>query len=93
MLYIYGRKFKVYTDHTVLKWLLNLQDPSSRLARWPVKHDYTVEHGPGTKMRHADAFSRNVNKTETDLVLSKEVIKEEQEKEDACTRHKQDECF
>jgi len=35
--YIYGRNFTVYRDHKALKWLLNLQDPSSRLTRWAMK--------------------------------------------------------
>ena len=38
-------------------------------------------------MRHADALSRNVNSIEKDMVLSREIIKEEQEK-DACIRYK-----
>jgi hypothetical protein len=79
--YIYGRRFTVQTDHRALKWLLNLQDPSSRLTRWAIKlseYDYTVEHRPGTKMRHADALSRSVNLVDTDLVVSKDTIREEQ---------------
>ena len=94
--YLYGRKFTVYTDHRALKWLLNLQDPSSRLTRWAVKlseYDYVVEHRPGTKMRHADALSRNVSSIENDMVLSREIIKEEQEKDEDCIRYKGDECF
>ena len=94
--YLYGRKFTVHTDHRTLKWLLNLQDPSSRLTRWAVKlseYDYIVEHRPGTKMRHADALSRNVNGIEKDMVLSREIIKEEQEKDGDCIRYKGDECF
>ena len=82
--------------HTALKWLLNLQDPSSRLIRWAVKlseYDYVVEHRPGTKMRHADALSRSVNSIEKDMVLSREIIKEEQEKDEDCIRYKGDECF
>jgi hypothetical protein len=58
--YLYGRQFKVYTDHRALKWLLNLQDPSSRLTRCAMKvseYDFTVEHRPNAKMRHADALS------------------------------------
>jgi hypothetical protein len=59
--YLYGRRFKVYTDHRALKWLLNLQGPSSRQTRWAIKlseYDFTVEHRPHSKMRHADALSR-----------------------------------
>ena len=38
------------------------------------EYDYVVEHRPGTKMRHADALSRNINTIEQDLDLSREVI-------------------
>jgi hypothetical protein len=59
--YLYGRQFKVYTDRSALKWLLNLQDPSSRLTRWAVKlaeYYFVVEHRSNSRMRHADALSR-----------------------------------
>jgi hypothetical protein len=94
--YLYGRKFTVHTDHRALKWLLNLQDPSSRLTRWAVKlseYDFIVEHRPGTKMRHADALSRNINQVERDMVLSREIIRDEQEKDDACMKYKHYENF
>jgi hypothetical protein len=94
--YLYGRRFTVYTDHRALKWLLNLQDPSSRLTRWAVKlseYDYKVEHRPGTQMQHADALSRNINVIHKDLVLSREIIREEQEKDSACFKYKQAENF
>ena len=94
--YLYGRKFTVYTDHRALRWLLNLQDPSSRLMRWAVKlseYDYKVEHRPGTRMQHADALSRNVNRIEKDLKLSREVIREEQVKDDACIKYRHYENF
>ena len=93
---LYGRRFTVYTDHRALKWLLNLQDPSSKLTRWAMKlseYDYVVEHRPGTQMRHADALSRNVQCVETKAVLSKELIKEEQDKDELCARYKQYENF
>jgi len=70
--YLYGRRFTVYTDHRALKWLLNLQDPSSRLTRWAVKlseYDYIVEHRPGTKMQHDDVLWRCVHLVEKDINL------------------------
>jgi len=94
--YLYGRRFTVHTDHRALKWLLNLQDSSSRLARWAIKlseYDFTVEHRPGTKMRHADALSKNVNVITEKLVLSKEVIRDEQERDELCAKYNQYENF
>jgi hypothetical protein len=94
--YLYGRRFTVHTDHRALKWLLNLQDPSSRLTRWAIKlseYDFMVEHRPGTKMQHADALSRNVNVITEELVLSKEVIRDERERDELCAKYKQYENF
>jgi hypothetical protein len=73
----------VYTDHKALKWLLNLQDPISRLTRWAInlsEYDFTVEHLPNIRIRHADALSRCVNVVGRSLILTKDIIQEEQAK-------------
>lgn len=75
---------------------MNLQDPSSTLTRWAAKlseYDYTVEHRQGTRMRHADALSRIVNRVEKDLNWSREVIREEQDKDYVCKKYKHYENF
>ena len=59
--YIYGTHFKVVTDHSSLRWLLNLKDPDGRLARWAIKfqaYDFEIEHRPGSKHINADSLSR-----------------------------------
>jgi hypothetical protein len=35
--YLYGRRFKVVSDHTPLKWIMNVKDPGSRLLRWRIQ--------------------------------------------------------
>ena len=94
--YLYGRKFVVHTDHRALKWLLNLQDPSSRLTRWAVKlseYDYVIEHHPGTQMRHADALSRSMHVIQSESLLSRETIRSEQEADELCNQYKGYENF
>ena len=59
--YIYGTHFKVVTDHSSLRWLLNLKDPDGRLARWAIKfqaYNFEIEHRPGSKHINADSLSR-----------------------------------
>jgi transposase InsO family protein len=60
--YVYGKRFKVRTDHNSLQYLLNLKDPHSRLARWSLKlqvYDFDVVYTPGKSLPHADALSRH----------------------------------
>ena len=59
--YLYGRPFKVYTDHRPLQWLMNVQDPTGKLARWWLelqKFQIEIEYKPGKKNQNADCLSR-----------------------------------
>lgn len=59
--YLYGRKFKILTDHKPLIYLFNLRDPSSRLLKFRLaleEYDFTVEYVKGTDNAAADALSR-----------------------------------
>lgn len=59
--YLYGRKFKVYTDHCPLKYLINMKNPTSKLARWSIlfqTFDFEVIYRQGKKHNNADSLSR-----------------------------------
>lgn len=59
--YLWGRRFKIVTDHRPLRWLISLKDPGSRLTRWTIKlseYDFEVIHRPGKSNQNADALSR-----------------------------------
>lgn len=59
--YLYGRKFKVRTDHSSLRWLMNFKDPEGQLARWNEVlscYDFYIEHRPGRLHKNADSLSR-----------------------------------
>ena len=59
--YLYGKKFKIVTDHKPLIWLFNVKDPSSRLMRWRLKleeYNYEVLYKEGKQNTNADALSR-----------------------------------
>jgi hypothetical protein len=48
-LYLYGRNFKVVSDHRLLSWIMSVKDPALRLLRWQIqlKYDYEVAYKPG----------------------------------------------
>lgn len=87
--YLYGRKFEVWTDHSSLQWLINLKDPSSRLARWSLllsEYDFKIIHRPGSKMGHVDALSRiSINTMQVPYIPvydRSHVLKEQRAQED-----------
>lgn len=56
-----GLKFTVYTDHSALKWFLNLNNPTGRLARWGVRlsaYNFEIKHRRGSDNVVPDALSR-----------------------------------
>lgn len=72
--YIFGRKFKIVTDHRPLVWLFNVKDPGSRLIRWRLKleeYDYEIVYKQGRLNSNADALSRcPVNAIDADSLLN-----------------------
>lgn len=59
--YLYGRSFKIVTDHRPLIYLFNMNNPSSRLTKFRLcleEYDFTVEYLKGKDNAAADALSR-----------------------------------
>ena len=59
--YLTGRKFRLRTDHSALRWLMNFKKPEGMVARWIIKlseYDFVIEHRAGEKHLNADALSR-----------------------------------
>jgi len=74
--YLYGRKFKIVTDHKSLIWLINVKDPNSRLMRWRLKleeFDYETVCKSGKTNTNADALCR-ISINAIDSYLSDEEI-------------------
>lgn len=58
-----GRTFTVFTDHSSLKWFLNLNNPTGRLARWGVRlsaYNFDIKHRKGSENVVPDSLSRAV---------------------------------
>jgi hypothetical protein len=59
--YLYGKKFKIVTDHKPLIYLFSISNPSSRLMKFRLKleeYEFDIIHKPGKLNTNADALSR-----------------------------------
>ena len=75
--YLYGHHCHVFTDHEVLKSLLNSPHPSGKLARWGIaiqELDLQIHYKPGRKNEKADALSRSPCLVEAISEVSDHVI-------------------
>lgn len=63
--YLYGRPFKILTDHKPLVYLFNMKDPSSRLMKFRMtleEYNFEVQYVKGSDNAAADALSRITSK-------------------------------
>jgi hypothetical protein len=104
--YLYGRKFKIVTDHAAHKWLITVKNHQcARLTRWVLKlavYEFEIEHNPGKKHVNADSLSRHIASMRpddatlkemsdlTEVGLTQEVVLEEQCKYPYCREKGED---
>ena len=78
--YFEGYKYTVITDHSSLRWLYNLKNPTGRLARWALdllEYDFEVVHRKGAMHHVPDALSRMYENEELDHIAVSEEINDE----------------
>jgi len=60
--YLFGTQFTLVTDHQPLKWLMESNKLTGKLARWALilhEYDFQVVHKPRVANLNADGLSRN----------------------------------
>ena len=83
--YLYGRTFKIRTDHSALQWLTQFKNPEGQLARWIQKrqqYDFQIEHRPGKSHQNADSLSRRPCLKSECKYCDKQEVKEVKTNED-----------
>ena len=59
--YLYGKEFRIRTDHASLLWLCRRTTPSAQIARWLEilsEFNFIIEYRAGSKHGNADGLSR-----------------------------------
>ncbi|CDF40678.1 unnamed protein product [Chondrus crispus] len=74
--YLYGEHFIVHTDHSSLRWLMNVTDSSGSLILWRLRlseFDFEIKYKKGKVNTKADALSRLLTKGETSNDVDEEI--------------------
>lgn len=77
--YLEGYAFKVITDHSALRWLRNLKEPTGRLARWALEMqqwEFEIIHRKGALHHVPDALSRAFESGEEEEIAAFETIQD-----------------
>jgi hypothetical protein len=67
--YLFGRRFKIFSDHKLLVWVMNVKDLRSRLLWWRIQlaeYDYEITHRRRSQNINADALSQLLVRKMTD---------------------------
>lgn len=59
--YLFGKKFTLFTDHKPLTGVMNLKDPSTKIAKWMIAlmdYSYDIQYKAGKQNVVADGLSR-----------------------------------
>ena len=59
--YLYGRKFKIFSVHKPLVWVMKVKDPGFRLMPWRIQlaeYDYEIVYKRGSQNSNDVALSR-----------------------------------
>ena len=68
--YLYGQRFTLVTDHQPLRWLMESDKLTDKLARWALllqEYDFEVVHRAGITNLDADGLSCNPSPSNEDL--------------------------
>jgi len=87
--YLYGKKFVLRTDHSALKYLHKFAEKIIRLLRWSLRlteFNFTVEHRPGTQIRHVDNLSRAIKTVQSCQELPRDEVKKAQARDKFCQK-------
>ena len=69
--YLFGNPFTIITDHQPLKWLMESDKLTGKLARWALilqEYDFDVVHRLGTANLDVDGLSRNPSTSQQDAI-------------------------